>query len=115
MKRALKGRFQMFLLSFPGLVSITASATRFSPMPAAHNTKVNQRDKEKAQPTADQQQENQPNREIARKIRRSIVSGQDVYPGYADNVKNHSAKRYGHAKRPGPLGRGKKCGRSQGR
>jgi hyperosmotically inducible protein len=53
---------------------------------AADNTKVNQRDRNKKEPTADQQKENQPDREIARKIRQSIVQDKSL-SSYAHNVK----------------------------
>jgi hyperosmotically inducible protein len=52
----------------------------------ADNTKVNQRDKDQAQPTADQQKENKSDREIAREIRQSIVKDKSLST-YAHNVK----------------------------
>lgn len=86
MKAVLKVMLQMFLFAcLLSLVSSTASA-QDSTAPAADNTKVNQRDKDKAQPTADQQQESQPDREVARKIRRSIVQDKTL-SSYAHNVK----------------------------
>jgi hyperosmotically inducible periplasmic protein len=57
-----------------------------SPSPAPDNTKVNQRDKNQAEPTADQQKENRPDREISRQIRRSIVQDKTL-SSYAHNVK----------------------------
>ena len=54
--------------------------------PAADNTKVNERDKNKAEPTADQQKESLPDREITRQIRRSIVQDKTL-SSYAHNVK----------------------------
>ena len=84
MKAVLKVMLQMFLFAcLLSLVSSTASA-QDSTAPAVDNTKVNQR--EKAQPTADQQKENQPDREMARKIRRSIVQDKSL-SSYAHNVK----------------------------
>ena len=50
------------------------------------NTKVNKRDRSKAEPTADQQKENANDRELARKIRRAIVSDKSLST-YAHNVK----------------------------
>ena len=47
---------------------------------------MNQRDRNKTEPTADQQKENQPDREIARKIRQSIVKDKSL-SSYAHNVK----------------------------
>jgi hyperosmotically inducible protein len=52
----------------------------------ADNTKVNQRDKGQAQPTADQQKETKSDREIARQIRRAIVKDKSLST-YAHNVK----------------------------
>ena len=50
------------------------------------NTKVNKRDESKQQPTADQQKENSSDREITRKIRRSIVKDKSLST-YAHNIK----------------------------
>jgi osmotically-inducible protein OsmY len=50
------------------------------------NTKVNQRDRDKAEPTADQQKENKSDRETARQIRRSIVKDKSLSTD-AHNVK----------------------------
>jgi hyperosmotically inducible periplasmic protein len=47
---------------------------------------VNKRDKNKAEPTIDQQKENQPDREIARRIRQSIVQDKSL-SSYSLNVK----------------------------
>jgi len=50
------------------------------------NTKVNQRDRNKSQPTADQQKENNSDRELARQIRRALVQDKTLST-YAHNVK----------------------------
>jgi hyperosmotically inducible periplasmic protein len=50
------------------------------------NTRVNKRDESKQQPTADQQKENSSDREITRKIRRSIVKDKSLST-YAHNIK----------------------------
>jgi hyperosmotically inducible protein len=50
------------------------------------NTAVNQRDRDKAEPTADQQKENSSDRETARKIRRSIVKDKSLSTD-AHNIK----------------------------
>jgi hyperosmotically inducible periplasmic protein len=50
------------------------------------NSKVNQRDKDQSQPTADQQKENKSDREIAEQIRQSIVKDKSLST-YAHNVK----------------------------
>jgi hyperosmotically inducible periplasmic protein len=50
------------------------------------NTKVNKGDETQQQPTADQQKENSSDREITRKIRRSIVKDKSLST-YAHNIK----------------------------
>lgn len=54
--------------------------------PAGDNTKMNQRDRQPDQPTADQQKENSSDREIAQKIRQSFVHDKSLST-YAHNVK----------------------------
>jgi hyperosmotically inducible protein len=88
MKQVLRRAFQMFLFAcLLTLASPLASAQDSSAQaPAPDNTKVNERDKNKAEPTADQQKENRPDREITRQIRRSIVQDKSL-SSYAHNVK----------------------------
>src|SRR5882762_2696056 len=88
MKHNLRKAFQMFLFAcFLTVASALASARDSSlQQPAPDNTKVNQRDKNKAEPTSDQQKENRPDREITRQIRRSIVQDKSL-SSYAHNVK----------------------------
>jgi hyperosmotically inducible protein len=50
------------------------------------NTKVNKRDRSKAEPTADQQKENKSDREVARSIRKAIVADKSLST-YAHNIK----------------------------
>ena len=50
------------------------------------NTKTNQRDRSKNEPTADQQKENDSDRELTRKIRRSVVSDKSLSTD-AHNIK----------------------------
>ena len=52
----------------------------------ADNTKVNSRDRAKGEATADQQKENAGDRELASKIRKSLVSDKTL-SSYAHNVK----------------------------
>jgi hyperosmotically inducible protein len=52
----------------------------------ADNTKVNQRDRNADQPTADQQTSNRSDRDITQQIRRSIVKDKSLST-YAHNVK----------------------------
>jgi hyperosmotically inducible periplasmic protein len=87
MKHALRMTLQLCL--FACLLNGTrtlANAQDSSAPPAADNTKVNERDKNKAETTADQQKENLPDREITRQIRRSIVQDKTL-SSYAHNVK----------------------------
>jgi hyperosmotically inducible protein len=88
MKQVLRRAFQMFLFAcLLTLASPLAGAQDSSAQaPAPDNTKVNERDKNKAEPTADQQKENRPDREITRQIRRSIVQDKSL-SSYAHNVK----------------------------
>jgi len=53
---------------------------------AADNTKVNQRDQNTNQPTADQQQNNRSDRDITQQIRKSIMDDKSLST-YAHNVK----------------------------
>lgn len=50
------------------------------------NTKVNKKDRSKAQPTADQQKENTSDRQLAANIRRAIVKDKSLST-YAHNIK----------------------------
>lgn len=52
----------------------------------ADNTKVNQRDRNQNEPTADQQKENSNDRELARQIRRAVVKDKSLSTD-AHNVK----------------------------
>jgi osmotically-inducible protein OsmY len=53
---------------------------------AADNTKVNQRDRSKTEPTADQAKNNTSDRDLMQKIRRSIMDEKSL-SSYAHNVK----------------------------
>ena len=53
---------------------------------APGNTKVNKRDRNKAEPTADQQKESKSDRELARDVRRSLVKDKSL-SSYAHNIK----------------------------
>jgi hyperosmotically inducible periplasmic protein len=68
------------------LAATRASAQDASPAPAPDNTKVNQRDASASEPTADQQKENRPDRDITRDIRRSIMEDKSLST-YAHNIK----------------------------
>ncbi|GAC1437877.1 MAG: hypothetical protein NVS1B11_03910 [Terriglobales bacterium] len=78
-----------FLLMFLLLGTVSAGFAQqdanSSALPA-DNTKVNQLDRDKAQPTADQQKEAKSDRQIAAEIRRSIIKDKSLST-YAHNVK----------------------------
>ncbi len=75
----------LFLLM--GAISAGFAQQQSSPeAQPADNTKVNQRDRDKAQPTADQQKEAKSDRQIAAEIRRSLVKDKSLST-YAHNVK----------------------------
>jgi osmotically-inducible protein OsmY len=57
-----------------------------TPQTPPDNTKVNQRDNDKTEPTADQQKENQSDRDIAQQIRKSVMKDKSLST-YAHNVK----------------------------
>ncbi len=52
----------------------------------ADNTKVNQRDRNKAEPTADQQKNNPADRQLAQQIRKALVKDKSLST-YAHNIK----------------------------
>jgi osmotically-inducible protein OsmY len=54
--------------------------------PAVDNTKMNQRDQNKNEPTADQQKETRTDRDITQQIRQSIMSDKSL-SAYAHNIK----------------------------
>ena len=54
--------------------------------PAIDNTKVNERDRSKSEPTADQQKDNRSDRDITQQIRKSIMNDKSL-SSYAHNVK----------------------------
>jgi len=54
--------------------------------PPPDNSKVNKRDRDKASPTADQQKMNATDRELARKVRSSIMDDKSLST-YAHNIK----------------------------
>jgi len=66
--------------------AIAQQAEPGSTPPSNDNTKVNQRDRNSAETTADQQKENKSDRELARQIRRSLVKDKSL-SSYVHNVK----------------------------
>jgi len=75
---------QVFLLSSFGLLC-AQQGTPASQAPA-DNTKVNERDRNQAEPTADQQKENSSDRQLTQKIRRAVVEDKSLSTT-AHNVK----------------------------
>jgi osmotically-inducible protein OsmY len=59
------------------------SATQNAP---ADNTRMNQRDRNANEPTADQQKDNRSDRDITQQVRQSIMKDKSLSP-YAHNVK----------------------------
>lgn len=54
--------------------------------PASDNTRINQRDRNASEPTADQQKENRSDRDITQQIRQSIMKDKSLST-YAHNIK----------------------------
>src|SRR5947209_3874020 len=73
------------VLSIAGLLTVPAFSYG-QDQTKADNTKVNERDRDKAAPTADQQKENKSDRDLAKNIRRAIVKDKALST-YAHNVK----------------------------
>lgn len=74
-----------FILSL-ALCSAPLTYAGQSQNPNADNTKINQRDRSKSEPTADQQNNRTSDRELTAKIRRAIVEDKSLST-YAHNVK----------------------------
>jgi osmotically-inducible protein OsmY len=74
------------LMASPGLPIPLPAQEPKGKEPASDNTKANQRDRNRSEPTADQAKQNPSDLEIMRKIRRSIVQDKDLST-YAHNVK----------------------------
>jgi len=70
------------LCSVPSIWAQTANDQNAAP----DNTKVNTRDRDKNEMTADQQKENRSDRELARQVRRALVKDKSLST-YAHNVK----------------------------
>jgi hyperosmotically inducible periplasmic protein len=74
------------ILSFSLCFSAWAIVAAQDTPPAADNTKVNQRDRNPSEPTADQQKNARSDREITRKIRQALTQDRSLSI-YAHNVK----------------------------
>ena len=71
-------------LAFAGVLANAQDAS--TQPPAQDNTKINQRDKSGAEPTADQQKENVSDRAITQQIRKALMNEKSLSM-YAHNVK----------------------------
>jgi osmotically-inducible protein OsmY len=78
-----RGRRLMWAIAVAGAVLAVVPAAAQTP---ADNTKVNERDRSKDAPTADQQKENAGDRDLTQKIRRSVMDDKTLST-YAHNVK----------------------------
>ena len=74
------------ILSGALLLPVSVQARQDSQQPAPDNTSVNKRDRNSAEPTADQAKNNQSDREIMRHIRRDVVKDKALSTD-AHNVK----------------------------
>jgi len=74
------------LLLGSGALARAQEPTGQQAAPAPDNTKVNERDRSKDEPTADQQKENRSDRDITQQIRESIMKDKSLST-YAHNVK----------------------------
>ena len=88
-----KRLFGLGLFALTVGLSLSASSQDPAPDKAAgapavkpDNTKKNKRDRNKGEPTADQQKENSSDRELTRKIRRAVVADKALST-YAHNIK----------------------------
>jgi hyperosmotically inducible periplasmic protein len=86
MKQFLKAACNVLAIAFALSLASTVASAQDSTTPAPDNTKVNERDRSREQPTADQQKENRTDRDITRDIRRSIIQDKSLST-YAHNVK----------------------------
>lgn len=74
------------LLGSSGVLARAQEPTGQQAAPAVDNSKVNERDRSKNEPTADQQKDNRSDRDITQQIRRSIWKDKSLST-YAHNVK----------------------------
>ena len=87
MSKALVRFLSLLIVLFGTLTLVWAQdADTKQSQQAPDNTKINQRDRNKSEPTADQQKNNLSDRELARQIRRAIVKDKSLST-YAHNIK----------------------------
>lgn len=85
MQRKFGYLFTVLLLLSCGTLAIAQDSAGQS-APASDNTKMNQRDRNPNEPTADQQQNNLSDRDLTQQIRKAIEADKDLST-YAHNVK----------------------------
>ena len=78
----------MMMIPLPGLNLLSApqEPSAGQGQKPSDNTKVNERDRSKSEPTADQQKENRSDRELAKQIRRALMKDKSLSTN-AHNVK----------------------------
>jgi osmotically-inducible protein OsmY len=81
----MKKRTLLFVI-FAALAGGASFAQQATETTAPDNTKVNKRDRSKAEPTADQQSNAKADRDLTRKIRQTLVKDKDLST-YAHNIK----------------------------
>ena len=74
------------LLLLCGTLMLAQDSSTEQNAPASDNTKMNQRDRNPNEPTADQQQNNRSDRDITQQVRQAIMSDK-TFSTYAHNVK----------------------------
>jgi|SRR5438477_6596757 len=92
---------KIFLAIFVGSGLLLAQEPNTAPAQQPDNTKVNQRDRSNAEPTADQQKDNRSDRELARQIRQALVKDKSL-SSKAHNVK--VIAQNGNVTLKGPVG-----------
>jgi hyperosmotically inducible protein len=85
MNGSFKSLVGVMALTSAFLLPVNVEAGQDSP-PAADNSKVNKRDRNKAEPTADQARNNLSDRDVMRQIRRAVVNDKSL-SSYGHNVK----------------------------
>jgi hyperosmotically inducible protein len=73
----------MALITLIGGITFASSVQESTPQ---DNTKMNKRDRDKSEPTADQQKENRSDRDLAKSVRKAITDDKSL-SSYAHNVK----------------------------
>ena len=86
MKVALYNLVRPLLVGVFVIGTLAAASGKQAASPQADNTKINNRDRDANQPTADQQKETRSDRELSQQIRKAIANDKSLST-YAHNVK----------------------------